>query len=228
MWCLAGCQLIPLELGKKGFWQHRLPQHSPTWEPGSQTSSVSVAINCHQGEGGHLSGTLFTELGNEEAGRKRSLIHSSFWRGWMKWQEPSIFFTGGVKEGKCMQLHAASGALVPLKVWHFPSSLSCWWSLKHLPLACALPISAQIRWADLSLSPWISPSLPQTSLAGAQDPTAHPGLQVRGSKGARPARVSLGRTRARVQEQHSWFQLTYSLWALSVRRASGKVFREIL
>lgn len=72
----AGRQLISLELGREGFWQHRLPQHSPTWEPGSQINSVSAAINCHQGEGGHLSGTLFTRLGNEEAGGKRSLIQS--------------------------------------------------------------------------------------------------------------------------------------------------------
>lgn len=56
---------------------HTLIQHSPTWKPGSsQINGASVAINGHQGKWGDLSGTLFTGLGNEEAGRKRGLIHS--------------------------------------------------------------------------------------------------------------------------------------------------------
>lgn len=135
---------VPAHFLRAGDWGllagqrvHTPLQHSPTWKPCSQINGASVAINCHQGKCRHLSGTLFTGLGNEEAGGKRSLFHSLILKRMNEMAGAFNFFTGDLKESQmCAARHCKS----------CPSSLEGW----HLPELFLLVVKSQ---ASASLSP---------------------------------------------------------------------------
>lgn len=84
---------------------------------------------------------------------KRSLIHSLILKRMNEMAGAFNFFTGDVKEMKCVQLSTACPVLLPWKGGTCPSSSSWWQNLKHLP--------PHLIKADLSLSSYTSLAAPQ-------------------------------------------------------------------
>lgn len=187
---------------------HTPLQHSPTWKPCSQINGASVAINCHQGKCRHLSGTLFTGLGNEEAGGKRSLFHSLILKRMNEMAGAFNFFTGDLKEpnvcSTALQVLSFSGRVARARALSLRGEVS----------SICLPVSSLRRRrsdelihhcsfapAQLHHSHNYLSSRPGSAHAGAWVPRSSPprrGVQVSGSDKAGPAMVSLGRTHKRV------------------------------
>lgn len=90
---------------------------NPPWKPCSQ---INFVTNRHQGKCGYLSGTLFTGLGNEEAGGRRSLIHSLILKRMNGMAGAFNVFTGDVKESKMHTAQPRQSCPSPLEGRHLP------------------------------------------------------------------------------------------------------------